>query len=122
VSRNLVIPGYDLIQYLKIHASGYANRKSGQEIADRFRIIGDNGSRRVRETAHALKRDHYPVCSVEDGYYWPLDHEDAKPAIHHLKKLFQPLREAYEGFLSGLDDELGAEPLFDERLRRGETR
>ncbi len=59
-----------------------------------------------------LRRQGHPICSVHEGYYYPISREDAQAGAAYLTHMFQPLREAADGFFRGLDREFGPATLF----------
>ncbi len=101
----------DILQRIHAFHQGQHRAISGRDLAAHF---GVRETKRVRDAVRHLRRQGYPICSDEHGYWWPLSREDAMPAIHHLTVLFRPLRESYDGFLSGLDREFGPEDLFSQ--------
>lgn len=97
-----------ILSYLRVSCRGYNRAISTARLAEHC----DCHERRIRESIHEMRRSGLPICSTERGYYWPESWEDAAPSIRHLTSLFQPLRESYEGFMRGLNDEFGQESLF----------
>lgn len=109
-----------LIWLLKVRRKETGKPVPGQYIADHF---GAGETKRVRECVHEMRRQGIPVCSSDQGYWYPVSREDAAVAIRHLTSLFQPLRESYNGFIAGLEREFGQDDLFsqieDEEGRAG---
>lgn len=105
-----------ILRYLQYAHSGRDKAISARALSKQFGIR----ERGVREIIHELRVQHMPVCSDPAiGIWWPLDREDAKPAVDNLAKLFKPVREAKDGLEAGLDATFGNPTLFDQQEATG---
>ena len=100
----------NILRYLQMSHTGHNRAVKASTLAAHF---GEN-ERVVRDAIHELRAQHYPVCSDVAGFWWPTSREDAGPGIHWIVARFKPLREAYDGFMAGLDREFGEPSLFDQ--------
>ncbi len=99
-----------LLRYLHIHGYGLLNAKSGRKIADHFHV-GD--TKRVREAVNDLRRGSKLVGSVKAGYFIPANRREALIAKKFITTLFQPLREAVDGYDRAVECAFGPDSLFD---------
>jgi hypothetical protein len=100
----------NLLHFLQYNHRGQARTISAARLSEHFGIR----ERAIREMIAQLRREHHPVCSLHSGFYWPEIREDALPGLRYISQMFKPLREAHDGFLSGLDAEFGGATLFDQ--------
>ncbi len=97
----------DILHHLKFHHAGQQRAVSAKALAEYFGIR----ERGVRELIAELRRQRIPICSIHEGYYWPLSRKDAAPGITFITQMFQQLRAANDGFFAGLEDEFGQDQL-----------
>lgn len=92
-----------ICEYLKKHHTGKAKAVFSHELERLFSLDG----RTLRRKISSLRRDGFPICSDETGYYYAETQEEINNTVCRLNSLVLRISNARTGMLyaSVLSDE-----------------
>lgn len=84
-----------ICRYLSRHHRGKAKAVFSRELERLFSIDGRN----LRRKIHSLRKDGYPICSDESGYYYAETQQEINDTIFRLNELVTKVSNARTGLL-----------------------
>ena len=84
-----------ILDYLKKNQKGRCKAVHSKDLERRFEMCG----RSIRRTIGKLRRNHYPVCSSEEGYYYGINQSEINETVCWLDELVINISGARTGLL-----------------------
>lgn len=85
----------EILDYLKKNHKGKQKAIHSKELEVRFNLCG----RSLRRTVGRLRRDRYPVCSSDDGYFYGVNQSEVNDTVCWLDELVMNISGARAGLL-----------------------
>lgn len=84
-----------ILNYLKKNHKGRCKAVHSKELESRFDICG----RSLRRTVGKLRRNHYPICSSDSGYFYGSNQTEINETVCWLDELVINISGARTGLL-----------------------
>lgn len=84
-----------ILDYLKKNHKGRDKAVHSRELENRFDICG----RSLRRTVGRMRRNHYPICSGDNGYYFGSKQSEINETVCWLDELVINISGARTGLL-----------------------
>ena len=84
-----------ILNYLKKNHKGRDKAVHSKELESRFDICG----RSLRRTVGQLRRNHYPICSSDNGYFYGSNQTEINETVCWLDELVINISGARTGLL-----------------------
>ena len=84
-----------ILDYLKKNHKGKSKAVHSKELEIRFQICG----RSLRTTIGRLRRDHYPICSSDNGYFYGVNQTEVNATVCWLDELVMNISGSRTGLL-----------------------
>ena len=89
--------GNDLLEYLQDHHTEEINAVGARELSTLFNIT----QRGLRSLVTELRKEGYPVCSSNSGYWYSEDEEDIRKTVDRMEAQMEKMEQAVAGLKAG---------------------
>lgn len=87
----------DLIEYLQENHTEELNAVGARELSTLFNIT----QRGLRTLVTELRKEGYPVCSSNSGYWYSEDEEDIRKTVARMEAQMEKMEQAVTGLKTG---------------------
>ena len=89
--------GNDLLEYLQDHHTEEINAVGARELS----ILFNATQRGIRALVTDLRKEGYPVCSSNSGYWYSEDPEDIEKTVARMEAQMDKMEQAVAGLKAG---------------------